>query len=213
MPVNITKPAPPDDELRQHAHLTNTAIAKIYGVSRPTVSIWLDAAGIRRLRRHVPIPSKAELEELYAKPMTQRDIGKKYGVSASVIKRWFSLYDIETRLGRWTAKLDPVARDYEFIGPDHELEHTPDPVPVPPPRTGKGKRKKVSRTAAEVWRHPTRGITRRVLDRYPLAPELEAEPVRYKTANECTGAAQRLARTAIERFNQYISLTNGQIIF
>jgi hypothetical protein len=150
------------------------------------------------------MPSKTELQALYDTPMSQREIAAHRRVSLSCVRRWFDLHGIEVRAIGGAIKTDETAPEYEFIGPDHELDHTPDPTPVPPPRTGKGKRK--GNKLAREWRHPPRrGAAVTVLPHYPIAPELEAEPAPYKAANECSGAARRLARTAIDRFNQHIA--------
>jgi DNA-binding transcriptional regulator YiaG len=215
MPFTSQKPAPPAEELRElHEvqRLTNTAIAKRYRVTKPTVAAWLQEAGIREIPRRQPMPSKTELQALYDTPMSQREIAAHRRVSLSCVRRWFDLHGIEVRAIGGAIKTNIADHDYEFIGPDHELEHTPDPQPVPPPRTGKGKTRKGNKLARE-WRHPPkRGAAVTVLPHYPIAPELEAEPVIYKPANAYSGAARRLARTAIDRFNQHIAQQKNQRI-
>jgi len=142
MPFTSQKPAPPPEELRElHEvqRLTNTAIAKRYRVTKPTVAAWLEEAGIREIPRRQPVPSKAELQALYDRPLSQREIAELRRVSLSCVRRWFSLHGIEVRAIGGAIKTGITDPDYEFIGPDHELDHTPDPTPVPPPRTGKGK--------------------------------------------------------------------------
>lgn len=139
MTNTIYKPAPPVEELRDlhvNQRLSNAAIAKRYGVTRPTVANWLQNAGIRKIAHHVPMPSQAELQALYDTPLSQYKIAAHYGVSWMTVRRWFSELDIEARLPGGSVKVDQTSPDYEFIGAtdepaDPELAHTPDPMPKP----------------------------------------------------------------------------------
>lgn len=75
-------------------------IAKIYGVDHDTVLKWLKAYNIprRHYRERKTNFSKADLTNLYCDlKLTQKEIGKRYGVSQSIVGRWMVKWGIQRR--------------------------------------------------------------------------------------------------------------------
>jgi transposase len=148
------RPAPPAAELTDLHHargLTLKQICTVYGEGIGVVRRWFDEQNVPRLqsgKRPAELatperrrPSRAEMEELYAQGLSQKEIAEKTGFSKSSVNQWFREAGIATRPIGGAIKVRPTDAEYEFIGPDHdELDtHTPDPTPFPPPRTGKAR--------------------------------------------------------------------------
>ena len=92
-PKRVKRPS--DDRLYELYILdevSQTKIAKRYGVCASTVRSWLDDAELERERDK---PSKEELHELYrVEKMRRREIADMYGVSPGIVSRWINQYGL-----------------------------------------------------------------------------------------------------------------------
>lgn len=107
MPAPVAPP--PVEELRKlhEAGTPHGRIGEHYGVTRPTVAIWLERAGIRERPKQVAMPSREELEALAA-TMKRPQVAQHYGVSVETIRRWRSRLGITDRAGNEQGEAEPV---------------------------------------------------------------------------------------------------------
>jgi DNA invertase Pin-like site-specific DNA recombinase len=108
--------------------MSATRIASQVGVSRATVSNWLQQYGIERrpIRRNFDLkaPGSSELRALYIdRRMTARQIADQYGVRHISVLRWLASHGIEVRPSRGLANrgVEAPTRDelYRLVHVEH----------------------------------------------------------------------------------------------
>lgn len=115
--------------LHQQQRLTPAEISQRLGVSRRTVRVWLQQAGIalrprrERQRRHLP-PADTGLRRCYHdEGLTTAQLAARYGVSATTVRRWLNNAGIARRAaGRGSRS--PSGEELRHLYQDQGLSST-----------------------------------------------------------------------------------------
>ncbi len=100
-------PMPKSEELYEFYVTQGKAISALslhYGVSKTTISHWLERAGVRpRKRGKRPLrPEHSILFDLYiTQSLSTYEIATKLGVTASTIGKWLAAAGIKARAAGW----------------------------------------------------------------------------------------------------------------
>ena len=132
----MTKVKPLKEDLEKLYIIQKLSVKKIslkFEVTTNTVKKWIDSYkleyrgfGPRKIPKNFIRPSKEELFELYNnQKLTLREIGEKYLVTKTTIKRWFNEYELKVRTNPSKARLakkniilptkEQLIKDYEFF--------------------------------------------------------------------------------------------------
>ena len=117
--LTFSSKKPSKEELSNLTHLSVTEIAKMYEVTRPTVSKWTSEYGIKLTRKKYETraslkPSKEELLSLLN--LTPKEVSEKYGVSKQCVSLWCKEYGIQFRNGRGVSLIKPKPSKEDLLG-------------------------------------------------------------------------------------------------